>query len=97
MEHENSLGEKVRQARERKGWSVYAACEKMPSVGRESLARIESGRTDPTRLQFQTALELIELFWPELDIEDFADEEPLSRFTLKRRRALPKSRKKAKR
>lgn len=76
MENESGLGAKLREAREKRGWTLHMACEGTRGrVGWESLARLESGRTqDPRKITIRTAMALIELYWPDIQLEDFSTE-----------------------
>ncbi len=63
--------DQLRKSRERRSWSVGEAASKTESVGRESLLRLENGQADPSRVTVRTAIELIDLYWPDLDLDHF--------------------------
>ena len=69
------LGNKLARLRKAKGWTMYEACKETRSVKRESLLRMETGRTDPEKVLVGTAIQLIELYHPNLELEDFRNGE----------------------
>lgn len=68
----SQLGKKLSRLRKAKGWTVYQACNETQSIKRESMIRMESGRTDPEKVLVGTMIQLIEMYWPDLGVEDFS-------------------------
>jgi len=65
------LGDKLKRLREDRGWTRYEACERTKGVMKwESLTRLEEGRTDPSRLLIKTAIALIDIYYPDLELTD---------------------------
>ena len=78
-----TLGRKLTKSREKRGWSIHAACAQTKTVKYESLSRLEKGRTNGDRVPMATAMQLIDLYWPEIKIKDFVSERGLKRYELK--------------
>ena len=79
------LGRKLTSLRTKKGWTIFKACSQTHSVGRESLARIEDGTTRPERLRVETMLQIIDLYWPNILLEDFTSDSDLSQYKIERK------------
>lgn len=80
------LGLKLARLRHKKNLTVHGACAKMNTVKRESLYRLEEGRTDPEKLLVLTMLELIHFYWPDLKIHDFTRDRVLGHFKIECRK-----------
>ena len=76
-------GHRFRQARESLGWSRYQAAQRI-GVGHQTIANVEDGVTDPSRLPVFTVVRYVEALWPTLALADFIGPSP---FTLERREA----------
>ena len=67
------------EARERAGLTIAQAAERMPSLSPQGLRHLE-GRTagreapDGRDLRLCTVLDVIRVYWPELNLEDFMPE-----------------------
>lgn len=84
-----SLGEKLVRLREQRGWTIYAACEHMPNIGRQSLIRLESGEAEPRRVSVQTLFDLFEVYLPDINLSDFTDDPRLRKYKVVRRHNVP--------
>lgn len=58
------------KAREKRGWTVYEACRR-GGIGRQCLVNLEEGPTKPQDVKAGTMLRLLELYWPDVSLEDF--------------------------
>lgn len=82
----NRFGRQLARLRKARGWSIYEACNQTETIKRESLIRLESGRTDPKKILVRTMIELVDLYWPDVDISDiFYDDTKLNHYYLARR------------
>ena len=77
-----ALGRKLTKAREKRGWSIHAACSQTESVKYESLSRLESGRTIGDRVPVATVMQLVDLYWPEVNIKDFVSNKRMKKYAL---------------
>jgi len=70
------------RAREAKGLSFTQAANRMVGVSEQQLRNLEgigaTRDTDPGHVRVETALEIIRVFWPELDHRDFVPRTLLS-------------------
>lgn len=66
-----TLGEKLIRAREKRGWTVYAACQNSSNLKQQSLINIESDWAEPEKLSVGTMLDIIDTFWPDVELKDF--------------------------
>jgi len=80
------LGLKLARLRRKKNLTVHGVCAKTQNVKRESLYRLEEGRTDPEKLLVLTMLELIHFYWPDLKIRDFTQDRVLGHFEIECRK-----------
>ena len=71
MENRKRFAAKLTRLREAEGWTVCKACENTTSIKREMWSRLESGRSDPEKIQSSTMVQLIDLFYPKLNVRDF--------------------------
>lgn len=74
--------EKLRRAREKRGWSNYELSRES-GVNSQVIENLEGGswQTRPSRphgASIKTALKLIETLWPDLQLKDFVPETSLS-------------------
>lgn len=76
----SALGTKLTKAREKRGWSIHAACAQTENVKYESLARLENGRTVGDRVPLRTVMELIHLYWPDMNLSDFVSARTLKKY-----------------
>jgi hypothetical protein len=76
----NRFGKKLEKARTKRGLSIYQACMKSGSLKRESLHRLETGRTDPEKVLVRTMLEIVHLYWPDIQSSDFVTNKDLRRY-----------------
>ena len=68
---------KIQEAREKKGLTLYGACQLMPSVKWQSLKDLEEGIADPAGVKVRTMLEIMAAFYPDVSLEDFLGESQL--------------------
>ena len=65
------------EAREARGWSFTAAANRMNGVSEQQLRNLEgigaTRETDPGHIRVTTALEIVRLYWPEVDLVDFCE------------------------
>jgi len=74
-------------AREKRGWTYYAASQRMEGVSEQSLKNLERGVTPPDRVQVRTAVEIVKTLWPDVSLDDFYPDTPL-RFAARDTNAL---------
>ena len=75
MDNRSELGDRLRELRELKNMSLDAVCKQTGfQVKRESLLRLEEGRTDPSKLNAKTMLALLDFYYPELDLNLFTSD-----------------------
>jgi transcriptional regulator with XRE-family HTH domain len=75
MEKPTMLGAKLKSLREERGWTLNAASRKTRTVHRQTLKNFEDGVSWPGNMPIANALQLIELYWPHLRLEDFLSPE----------------------
>jgi hypothetical protein len=72
-----TLGEKLIVAREARGWSAHEAAGRMNGVHAHTLRTLEGRNTkrDPVtaNLRLGTVLELVRVYYPALNLADFAE------------------------
>lgn len=79
-----TLQEKLIRARERRGWTLYRAWNRMPRM-RDVVLRTLEGRNisrEPApgeRAQLRTVIDIVEAYWPDIQLEDF---DPTTRLRL---------------
>lgn len=87
MLKEDVLATALIAAREKRGWSIYQASERMPRVYRNTLRSLEGGNPDRDTAgldcRLHTVLEIIRVYWPDVTLEDFAECEQLVRLVPK--------------
>ena len=70
------------RAREAKGLTFTQAANHMVGISEQQLRNLEgigaTRNTDPGHVRIETALEIIRVFWPELDHRDFVPHTILS-------------------
>lgn len=69
---ETELHEKLIKARIRRGWSVREAARRSDIVHQQTLANLEYKSTEAVNCRLIVALTLVELYWPDLSLDDFA-------------------------
>ncbi|MEE9471217.1 MAG: hypothetical protein V3W32_05805 [Gemmatimonadota bacterium] len=82
------LHEKLKAARERRGLSPYAACQRMIGVGQQQLLNLErrpgAQRTPKTaKVTIHAVVQIVSIYWPDIQLEDFFSSDrpqPLLRF-----------------
>lgn len=75
------FSKKLIRAREKRNWTVYAAATEA-GVGRESLLRLEDGRTDPEKAPIGTVMPVVGLYWPDIQLSDWIKTKGARRFEL---------------
>ena len=65
---------KLVRARVSRGWTIWSAAKRTVSVHPYALRKLESGKTDSTRILAATMVDLINLYYPDLEISDFVGE-----------------------
>jgi hypothetical protein len=70
------------RARKVKNLTFTQAANRMRGVSEQQLRNLEgigaTRNTDPAHVRIETALEIIKVFWPEIDHNDFVPETPFS-------------------
>lgn len=73
-----TLAQRLKDSREKRGWTIYEACRRMDfQVKHESLSRLEEGRTDPLKVPVRSMAALVNVYWPEIQLEHFFAEDPV--------------------
>ena len=85
MKQNAPLCVRLTSLRERKGWSLGEAAAKTQTVGRFSLVQLENGHTIPSRVRISTVIELVDLYWPKLDVNHFYSGIPKKSYHVTRR------------
>lgn len=66
---------KKRRDSQGKSWSFTAAANHMAGVSEQQLRNLEgigaTRDTDPGHIRVATALEIVRVYWPDVDLEDF--------------------------
>lgn len=62
---------KIREAREKRLCTHYAAQAGMPTVGEQQLRNLEDGSTMPAEIRVRTMLEILAQFHPDVSLADF--------------------------
>lgn len=72
------------EAREKRGWTFHRAAQHMRGVNEQQLRNIEgigaARPTDPLDCRLRTILEIIRVYWPDVQLNDIVGEETLLRF-----------------
>jgi len=72
MARYRKIGERVRKAREKRGWSRHEVEKRTNGVvKRQSLINLEEGIANPYQMRIDTAMSIIDVFWPEIRFEHF--------------------------
>jgi hypothetical protein len=61
---------KLQAAREKRGWTPYAAAKRMRGVSESSLRNLESTPDSGSEVKLRTALEIVRVFWPDVQLGD---------------------------
>lgn len=61
----------IQDAREKRGWTVYAAAERMLGVSHQSLRNLEASPALGDECKVRTMLEIIRVYWPDVTLADF--------------------------
>ncbi len=69
------LKAKLVAARETRGWSVGKAAARPATIHQFALRKLESGQTDPAKCSSVTMTELLNLYYPDLNLADFVGAE----------------------
>jgi transcriptional regulator with XRE-family HTH domain len=78
----NRFGKKLTKIRNKRGWSVYQACTMTNGLKRESLSRLEDGRTDPEKATVKTMFEIVHLYRPDIAIGDFTNDKTFKHYQI---------------
>ena len=69
------------EARTARGWSLTGASNRMQSVSEQQLRNLEgigaTRDTDPAHVRVETALEIVRVYWPDVELRDFVPASPL--------------------
>ena len=69
------------EAREIRGWSLTKASNHMEGVSEQQLRNLEgigaTRDTDPAHVRVQTAMEIIRVYWPDVQLIDFVPDTDL--------------------
>jgi hypothetical protein len=75
------LAGKLTAARTTRGWTIYQACKRMKGVSPPTLRNLEgrekSRRTLGYDVKLRTAVEICTVLWPDVQLEDFYEDQPL--------------------
>ncbi len=78
MEHTLTFRKKLRKALDNRGWTVYAATQRMEGVSRQQVMNLTGEQatrdTKPHDVKVHTLHELLAAFWPDLNLDDFIGE-----------------------
>ena len=58
------------EARDKRGWTTYEAAQRMLEVSESSLTNLEEHPEIAPRIMLKTALEVIRLYWPDVQLSD---------------------------
>lgn len=83
---EDDLAKKLIEAREKRGWTIYAAAQNARSVKRETLTRLEQGKSRPENIPVINVIDIIDIYWPDIQLRDFIWDDSLKRYNAKRGR-----------
>lgn len=65
------------QARLKRGWTLTRAANHMANVSEQQLRNVEgigaTRETNPAHIRIATALEIVRVYWPDLDLAHFLD------------------------
>ena len=75
MGNKIKLHHRLRRALEKRGWSVGFAASRTIDVGRQTLTNLVSGKTEPGKCQVSTALQIVNLLYPDVTLADFVEQE----------------------
>jgi hypothetical protein len=59
-----------KKARMKRGWTHYAASQRMPGVGHYSLVNLERNPSVGGEMKLRTAIAIIEAYWPDVTLAD---------------------------
>jgi transcriptional regulator with XRE-family HTH domain len=78
----------IQEARESRGWTAHEAARRA-GIGDQQLKNLENGKTKPGAVRLETAIALVELYWPDVTLSEFLgdDESAALRFELRPRGA----------
>ncbi len=69
------MGNVFTAARKKKGWTLTKASNHMAAISEQQLRNLEgigaTRDTLPSNVKVKTALEIIRVYWPDLDLADF--------------------------
>jgi len=57
----------IQEARESRKWTAHEAARRA-GIGDQQLKNLESGKTKPGAVRLETAIALIELYWPDVTL-----------------------------
>lgn len=87
MIDKRSLPEKLKTAREMRGWSIHGASERMGLSSHTLLRTLEglNPERDPggPDCKLSTVLTVVRTYWPDVTLDDFAGEELLFKLVAK--------------
>lgn len=73
------------EAREKRGWTFHRAAQHMRGVSEQQLRNIEgigaARPTDPLDCKLRTILEILRVYWPDVQLNDLVGEDTLLRVT----------------
>jgi hypothetical protein len=83
----NRLATALVSARERRGWTIYQTVQRMDGISHWTLRSLEGDVPDRnTRgidCRMKTVLEIIRVYWPDVTLDDFVDDDILFKFSPK--------------
>ncbi len=82
-----SLETALKDARKRRGWSIYQAANRLGFSSTNMLRTLEGLNPDREpggeSCRLSTVLRIIEIYWPDVELEDFCEYESLFKITAK--------------
>jgi hypothetical protein len=92
MPKKNQLPSALKRAREMRGWSIYEASQRLGFSSTNALRTLEGLNPDRDpggpNCKLKTVLDIIRVYWPDVDLQDFMDEPILVKATARDPKSL---------